>query len=861
MFTRNKNPKSFMKKAILCFFLGLFMFVNSPIVMTNALHTEKLVAHAEEPSSDAMKEEASKILVFESVLNRILWPMLILIGGLMDNSILFGGGMEETLREIWVPIRNIVNIFFVLALVGLAIYNVLGIAEDNSALKTLLPKIIIGIIAVNFSFLGMKVFLDMVNVLTTSIFALPIGMGTTGTKDISDETIEGKICAGINGLKYSNASTLPEAELTKTIEVRVASMIATEIMGKNVTGATVADIKAATGDKQAQFETRWTSFKTNKICEGLKIQESKKAWFKDFNSNNAALALAINTGNILSFSDISVGDIEGKPEQLLIGIIFSVLMYLIFAVSFVALFAVLLGRLAFMWVAVALSPVLVIAMFVPVVKEKFKSFGELSEKFVANAIAPIPIAFALTIGWIMLNAIKNTSGLSSASGYSPLDAGFGIPVVGLSTLQDLIASIGTLAVVWMGVFGATSGTVAEPFTNALKGAAEGFGKFIGTAPFRFLPLVPIKVPGKDGEPEKYSLSAVMEFAKQKTNEWSRGDDRLIKDMGGTSAPNYAAARTVQDLAKEMKRTDVIADLRNGSGISHLKGFQTSAAYKDIRSPQFDELVKRAISEEEASKGSSRRTQAMIADMLEQKGGRKVGNEVIDGTGIAETRTKPDLTGTGGAAAQPKPTPATPGAVPTGAATAAATAQPGGGAPTAPVTGAAPGPAQPGAAPGPAETGRPPAPGSRAGVEAKTPIPGPDTIRLGNGTVVQKAGLDQNGVAVYVDGNRGTYTINGQPYVPDNIGNLDIGSAQAKAAGYQAKPRTQPKTTVAPVAGTVPLSGVGTPTIYDHNGGQVVKVGDAYYPVTGDQVNLGAPVTIQPGSPQPTIRKTPQAPAQ
>jgi len=566
-----------------------------------------------------MTDETSKMLIFEQALNKILWPLLMLIGGLMDNSILFGSGMEATLREIWVPIRNIVNIFFVLALVGLAIYNVLGIAEDNTALKTLLPKIIIGLIAVNFSFLGIKVFLDAINVLTTSIFALPLTLNVTQRVDINDTEIQKKICAAVNGLSYSEVGTKSEADVKSMIEVKMAAILGKEL-GGDASGLTVAAIEATVPDaKKPEFKTKLDNLKKNNMCEGLKIRDDKKALWQSFDGNNAALALAVNTGSILNFSDISIKDIEGDPEKLFISVIFSMLMFLLYAISFVALFAVLLGRLAVMWVSIALSPVLIIIMFIPSIKDNLKALGEINDKFMTNAVAPIPIALSLTIGWIMLNAIKGTSGFSSASGYGAMDTGMGIPVVGLSTLQDLIASAGTLAVVWLGVFGAAEGTIAGGFTGALKGAAEGFGKFIGTAPFRFLPLVPISL--KPGETaERFTPSAVLELFKDTTRKAGMGDQTLVNRINGVN-PSVAIqkATTKEDLAKGLKDQEIIRKLESGQGAGDLASFRGNTHYSELKGGTvFKGLVDQAIAEEKKTPGSSAATQGKIAKMLRNK---------------------------------------------------------------------------------------------------------------------------------------------------------------------------------------------------------------------------------------------------
>lgn len=46
------------------------------------------------------------------------------IGELLDNNFIFDGAMKDMLRDIWVLMRDIVNVSFVLILLALAFMNV-----------------------------------------------------------------------------------------------------------------------------------------------------------------------------------------------------------------------------------------------------------------------------------------------------------------------------------------------------------------------------------------------------------------------------------------------------------------------------------------------------------------------------------------------------------------------------------------------------------------------------------------------------------------------------------------------------------------------------------------------------------------
>lgn len=459
-------------------------------------------------------ELLQKVQVLKAVqgtINRVFWPILVLIGSLMDNSLLFGSGMAERLQDIWIPIRNLVNILFVVVLVGLALYNVLGLGDENSeySIKAALPKLIVGIIAVNFSFIGIKVFLDATNVLTTSIFNLPNSVGE-GLADIMPPNENGeytsdqkkkleKLCAQLDGISPGQYSNLSDETLKQQRNLLTYQKAAQSAGLDGFTPAmSITEIKKLANDeadplKKADFDTKLYNFQNGGLCDGKdKLSVIGAAYLDSYSSRNAAFALALNMGNIVFYEDIPIE--SASVGKLLINSLFSVMMYLIFAASFIAMFIVLLGRLVVMWLSIVVSPILILMMASSTVKEKLGSFGELTDKFVKHATAPIMMALSMTIGWIMLQAIQELNVLHPDSEIN-IDPTFGLPLVGLSTLQDFVVALGTIAVVWMGVFESAKGTIAETATEWMRENIKKAGTYLATVPLRHLPAVSVTKEG------------------------------------------------------------------------------------------------------------------------------------------------------------------------------------------------------------------------------------------------------------------------------------------------------------------------------------------------------------------------------
>jgi len=474
-----------------------------------------------------LKDKIYVLIPIQRALNTMLWPVLVMIGDLMNNNILFGAGMDERLREIWIPVRNLINLFFVLAMVVIAIYNILGVGDDNDAysIKQVLPKIIIAIIAVNFSFTGIKIFLDGINVLTSSIFALPDQV-KEGLANISQDppTVK-RFCLATMGQTIADLNPLSASDAK--LDLATYKIEAIKVIGQETPGLKAATSKEEVDklipeDKKDKFKSAVTEAEDNRACKNNgELTERGKAFLSRYNTQNAALAMALNMSKIVFYPEIDITTFtSANISKLFINTIFSMVMYVIFVASFFILFVILVARLVVLWLGIVASPVIIVAMVLPVFKEKL-GLADLLGKFVKNAVAPILIAFAMTVGWIMLRAIQNVESLDAT-----ITLGNGIPVSGLNTIQDLIVAVGTVGVLWFAVKAASAGTIAEPVTGAIMGALGSSAKWIGDLAWKHTPIFPVPIPGQPGL--KASAGMIGQTLKDMQDEFEKIPDGEFK---------------------------------------------------------------------------------------------------------------------------------------------------------------------------------------------------------------------------------------------------------------------------------------------------------------------------------------------
>ena len=508
------------------------------------------------------------INVMFSVVHAVFWPILLLIGSLMDNDLIFGPGIGERLREIWVVIRNIVNIVFVFLLLIVAFYNVAsglwgGGGEGSFALKTVMPKFIVAVIVVNFSFLGCKVILDTANVLSMAVYDL-----ATVVEDYDPDKqraqLEATICGNPTSVVEENADagmaqggdspeSAPEADGIEAWDYNKATVFSQMFCchnGNPETGDYDSDCAVnyvGTEDEPTEIYPSFNSFAND--------------FFKKLDQNNIGVVMAINLGGLNELTSISGNKGKIDMKGLTVNTIFSIIMYLVFGIAYIALFIVLLARLVVLWFVIALSPIIVLAWVVPQINQ-YTSELNLGERFIKHLMAPIIIGLSMSIGYLMASKLSQTSGAGIETSFGTITGGEllkgdstgALLTPNIADIQQLLIAAIAVAVVWLGVFGAADQTIASSVTGKIKEYGTRAAKFAATLP-TYLPFIPMTT--KDGKTDDYSLKAVTGaiqiMAQRPGIEAAKSARKLSDDILGPS--DAEMSERFKTLYKEFKDTD------------------------------------------------------------------------------------------------------------------------------------------------------------------------------------------------------------------------------------------------------------------------------------------------------------------
>lgn len=112
----------------------------------------------------------------------LITPLIMLAGWLLSPDWTFGDifNLRPILHSLWRLISNVVYVIFGFMLVFVAFANIFG-GENSKAyeMKTILPKLVTGMLIVPFTWFIVSEVLTISNVLTASVIQLPVSIITS----------------------------------------------------------------------------------------------------------------------------------------------------------------------------------------------------------------------------------------------------------------------------------------------------------------------------------------------------------------------------------------------------------------------------------------------------------------------------------------------------------------------------------------------------------------------------------------------------------------------------------------------------------------------------------------------------------
>ena len=279
-------------------------------------------------------------------------------------------------KEIWILVSNLVYFIFAFILIWIAFMNIIWKSGETYQLKQALPKFIVWVLIVPFSWFLVQFILSISAVLTVSWLTLPF------------DTF-----ASFN-------SSLSEVKIPKDCTLNLESFLGT-------------DSSAAPAAWWASAPASWWAAASDSFihCEDDKVPVTEVA--SSWDSNDSIFwILGMYTYGLLSLDTVgSVDHFDLKSVKnmwdLVVKILFDLLFVFVYSLLMIALGLVLMVRWIYIWIYIMISPVFWLMYFLGKKDwwwDWFFSKFNLKE-FIALAMMPVYTMLALSFGLLFIYVV------------------------------------------------------------------------------------------------------------------------------------------------------------------------------------------------------------------------------------------------------------------------------------------------------------------------------------------------------------------------------------------------------------------------------------------------------------------------
>ncbi|OIO55610.1 hypothetical protein AUJ46_00820 [Candidatus Peregrinibacteria bacterium CG1_02_54_53] len=438
--------------------------------------------------------------------------------------------MGSTLLKLWQISRNITNILLAFMLVIGAVMTV--IFADNSFQKYAV-KFVLAVILVNFSWFFPRVVLDLSNILTATIYALPSSINVPCTTfDTKGQSQNCKVIADFAFFKADIDENVWKCPVDFGGKEKIVCV------------------------REEDLESGANT--PNAIFGGLIYNHARFQYFTKVEAQGGGNPLAgPNTAARL-------------PQLLTFTLLMTIMLFFSIALLFplLALTLVLLIRIPVIWITVAFMPFMFLGF---VAGDQMKIFNpmEIWNKFLHAAFIPVVTAIPFSIGFIMVNVGLTNQPAGWDLATHPFMRQFTRQIVpGVSNLWQLLWVGMTIAIVWLGARTAFKmDALFEKFASPIMNAGASIGRLLVKLPL----LMPLPLPGGA---TPLGIARVAQNAEQAFID-PLGKFRMPEVFGGGVGPvglaaskitNHVTANIQQTINNEITRFNSAADGAPGQNI-------------------------------------------------------------------------------------------------------------------------------------------------------------------------------------------------------------------------------------------------------------------------------------------------------
>ncbi len=332
------------------------------------------VAFAEDSKEDGIIKAVDYFL---AIVSTLLWTLTWLISLLLNpgwvNWTIFW--FETYLKDMWIMISNIVYFIFAFVLITIAFMNIIGKWQDVWEMRQALPKFVIWVLMVPFSWFFVQFILSISAMLTVAVLWLPY------------ETMQGKDA-------FKSFST--------------KNICDTYVLDLNASWDTKNTVGAWTDSAvKAECTKNWGKMQPiSDILSGKTVEWT--AWAVYWIMNIYTYQI-MKIDQVRKLFDDQITAKEGIKTftSLAIKVIFDLLFIVVFLILMVALFMALFARWTWLWIYAMFSPVFGLLFFFGKARDWVWEQKFWVWEFIKLALVPVYVSAALAFWLIFIFVASN----------------------------------------------------------------------------------------------------------------------------------------------------------------------------------------------------------------------------------------------------------------------------------------------------------------------------------------------------------------------------------------------------------------------------------------------------------------------
>ncbi len=467
---------------------GLLLALNGEGLLSIPVASAATTATATDPVSSMLGQMSVFAGFAISSLNFLAWFLFYVLDIIMDPQWIFDlktsgadGNLMGMLREIWQLCRDLVNMAMAILLIYEAI--VMIVKADGTKVKELLPKFVLALVAVNFSWFIPRAIFDASQILTYTVYQIPnmIGMdGCTMPVSASDPTTRRPCEIASKFAFFSDTDQM----------VLVGSGFYRNDAEGGSTGwrcplEKVLCVQMREYTPEANLSAR------SKVLNGLII-------------NYARLR------NLIYITDVrpptggpigaTGGEVFARSAGYLIKLFIAVIIHIALVFPLLAMVAGFAIRIPILWVTIALMPLVAIGFVMGDKLGEFNPMKVIWEQFLSAVFLPVKVALPFVIGFVLLNA-----GSTAAPPSGDAFAGLSRPIAIFSEIRDfwqMLWMVIALGIIWKYSFEILK---KDPLMGHFAQGIQDMGKNLGSLAAK----IPMSAPVIPWGADRTSLTRIM----------------------------------------------------------------------------------------------------------------------------------------------------------------------------------------------------------------------------------------------------------------------------------------------------------------------------------------------------------------